>query len=125
MNRTDRLPGCSGGGVEPGTGLHLRREGTHTCTPTICTVCLGSGVLHACEGGDRRSIAVIRRHVLAAHQQQGTSERQANNLCKQSPSPCDRPGTPRYHDVRHLTTKSNRPCDGHNEPARSEAPAES
>ena len=41
----------------------------------------------------------------------------------QHPVPVQR--LPGHHDVRHLTTKSNRPCDGHDEPARSEAPAES
>jgi hypothetical protein len=66
MNRTDRCPGCSGGGLVP--ALECTCDGkAHTCTPAICTVCMGSGVPVASDRrGNRRSITVTRRHALPA-----------------------------------------------------------
>jgi hypothetical protein len=50
MNRTDRCPGCSGGGLVPALGCTCDGK-AHTCTPAICTVCMGSGVPVACPIG--------------------------------------------------------------------------
>jgi hypothetical protein len=64
MNRTNWCSAC--GGLMPALGCTCDGK-AHTCTPAICTVCMGSGVPVAClSDGDRRSIAVTRRHVLAA-----------------------------------------------------------
>jgi hypothetical protein len=50
MNRTDRCPECSGGGLVP--ALRCTCGGNaHTCMPVICTLCYrqGPGPLRACE----------------------------------------------------------------------------
>ena len=50
MTRTDHCQDRKGGGLVPGSGCTCDGD-AHTCTPTICTVCMGSGVLDACPIG--------------------------------------------------------------------------
>jgi hypothetical protein len=50
MTRTDDCQDCKGGGLVPGSGCTCDGD-AHTCTPTICTVCMGSGVPDACPIG--------------------------------------------------------------------------
>jgi hypothetical protein len=50
MTRTDHCQDCKGGRLVPALGCACDGDG-HTCTPTICTVCMGSGVPDACPIG--------------------------------------------------------------------------
>ncbi len=42
MNRKDRCPECSGGGLMPALGCTCDGN-AHICIPAVCTVCHGTG----------------------------------------------------------------------------------
>ena len=50
MNSNDRCGTCGGGGLVPAPGCTCGGN-AHTCLPTICTVCNGSGVPVTCPIG--------------------------------------------------------------------------